>query len=78
MLLHGTIDVAVFGINYDPIETTTSNHSRDIATREHLPGSKADARAGTESFLDSIGCLHVGRLRRMKVDVDCGALVAIV
>ena len=53
-----TIDVAMLCIYYDPIETTTGNDPRDIAAREHLPGSKAPARASMESFLKTIGCLH--------------------
>ena len=53
-----TIDIAVLGIDTDPIETTACYCPGLIAAREHLPCTESQAGACFERFLEAICSLH--------------------
>ena len=58
-LNHVTIDIAMFRIYQNPVETTACYGPGLITSWQHLPSSKGQARACSESLLKSVGRLHI-------------------
>jgi hypothetical protein len=53
-----TVNVAVFGINTNPIVATAGHYAGMVCAWQHLPCSETEAGACSEGVLEFVGGLH--------------------